>query len=92
MGRLSGLGNICLCQGILPLSFQSTTHLTLHQGYGGLINDFLSWGVWGTISKMSFMTYLFHMQIDWYYYNLIKVYLISSSELQVLLCQSDLHS
>ena len=27
----------------------------------GLINDFLSWGVWASIAKISFMTYLFHM-------------------------------
>ena len=29
--------------------------------YAGLINDFLSWGVWASIAKISFMTYLFHM-------------------------------
>ena len=38
------------------------------KGYGGPINDFLSWGLWGPISKISFMTYLFHMSFNWYYF------------------------
>ena len=37
-------------------------------GYGGFINDFLSWGLWIPISKISFMTYLFHMSLNWYYF------------------------
>ena len=35
------------------------------RGYGGLINEFLSWGLWAAISKISFMTYLFHMSLNW---------------------------
>ena len=31
------------------------------KGYGGPINDLLSWGLWAPISKISFMTYLFHI-------------------------------
>ena len=38
------------------------------KGFGGLVNDFLSWGFWIPISKISFMTYLFHMSMNWYYY------------------------
>ena len=38
------------------------------KGYGGIINDFLSWGLWTPISKISFMTYLFHMSFNYYYY------------------------
>ena len=36
------------------------------RGYGGIVNDFLSWGVWASISKISFMTYLFHMSLNWW--------------------------
>ena len=38
------------------------------KGYGGPVNDFLSWGLWAPISKISFMTYLFHMSFNWYYF------------------------
>ena len=38
------------------------------KGYGGPINDFLCWGLWSPISKISFMTYLFHMSFNWYYF------------------------
>ena len=38
------------------------------RGYGGIINSFLSWGFWLPISKISFMTYLFHMSINWYFF------------------------
>ena len=38
------------------------------KGLGGVINDFLSWGFWLPISKISFMTYLFHMSINWYFF------------------------
>ena len=40
------------------------THFLMHiphSRFAGLINDFLSWGVWASIAKISFMTYLFHM-------------------------------
>ena len=37
------------------------------KGYGGPINNLLSWGLWAPISKISFMTYLFHMSINWEY-------------------------
>ena len=36
------------------------------RGHGGLVNDFLSWGPWASIAKISFMTYLFHMSLNWY--------------------------
>ena len=36
------------------------------RGSGGIVNDFLSWGVWASISKISFMTYLFHMSLNWW--------------------------
>ena len=38
------------------------------KGQGGIVNDFLSWPVWLVISKISFMTYLFHMSINWYFF------------------------
>ena len=38
------------------------------RGYGGFINDFLSWSFWMPISKISFMTYLFHMSLNWYFF------------------------
>ena len=38
------------------------------RGYGGFINDFLSWGFWLPISKVSFMAYLFHMSINWEFF------------------------
>ena len=37
------------------------------KGYGGPINDLLSWGLWAPISKISFMTYLFHISPNWEY-------------------------
>ena len=38
------------------------------KGYGGIINDILSWGLWLPISKISFMTYLFHLSFNYYYF------------------------
>ena len=38
------------------------------KGYGGPVNDFLSWGLWQPISKISFMTYFFHMSSEFYYF------------------------
>jgi len=38
------------------------------KGYGGPVNDFLSWGLWQPISKISFMTYFFHMSSNFYYF------------------------
>jgi len=38
------------------------------KGYGGPVNEFLSWGVWQPISKISFMTYFFHMSSNFYYF------------------------
>ena len=32
------------------------------------MNDFLSWGLWIPIAKISFMTYFFHMSFNWYYF------------------------
>ena len=38
------------------------------RGYGGVVNDFLSWQFWLPISKLSFMTYLFHMSLNWQFF------------------------
>ena len=38
------------------------------KGFGGFVNDFLSWGLWIPIAKISFMTYFFHMSFNWYYF------------------------
>ena len=38
------------------------------KGHGGLVNSFLSWGLWAPVSRVSFMTYLFHMSLNWYYF------------------------
>ena len=40
------------------------------KGHGGIVNDFLSWSFWLPISKISFMTYLFHMSFNWYYFGM----------------------
>ena len=33
------------------------------KGWGGLINTFLSWGVFQTVAKISYMTYLLHLSV-----------------------------
>ena len=33
------------------------------RGLGGIVNDFLTWSGWSVIAKISFMTYLVHMDI-----------------------------
>ena len=38
------------------------------RGYGGVVNDFLSWSFWLPISKISFMTYLFHMSWNYFFF------------------------
>ena len=38
------------------------------KGHGGPVNDFLSWGLWLPVAKISFMTYLFHMQPNFDYF------------------------
>ena len=38
------------------------------KGHGGIVNDFLSWGFWLPISKISFMTYLFHMSWNYFFF------------------------
>ena len=38
------------------------------KGYGGPVNDLLSWGLWAPVSKISFMTYLLHMSPNWQYF------------------------
>ena len=38
------------------------------RGYGGIVNDFLSWKFWLPISKISFMTYLFHMSWNFFFF------------------------
>ena len=38
------------------------------RGYGGVVNDFLSWQFWLPISKISFMTYLFHMSWNFFFF------------------------
>ena len=54
----------------------------LFQGYGGPVNDFLSWGVLGTVSKISFMTYLFHIEFDIFHYA-SQTYVVDFSMWQV---------
>ena len=38
------------------------------RGYGGIINDILSWKFWLPVSKISFMTYLFHMSWNFFFF------------------------
>ena len=52
------------------------------RGYGGIVNDFLSWGFWHPISKVSFMTYLFHMSLNWYFF-LLQPYPVNFSMWQL---------
>ena len=37
-------------------------------GYGGPIDSFLTWNFWSPIAKISFMTYVMHLPICWYYF------------------------
>ena len=48
------------------------------RGYGGIVNSFLSWGFWLPISKVSFMTYLFHMAFNFYFF-LLQPYPVTYS-------------
>ena len=48
------------------------------RGYGGIINSFLSWGFWLPISKVSFMTYLFHLAFNFYFF-LLQPYPVTYS-------------
>ena len=41
--------------------------LACHKGYGGVIDKFLSWGLFAPLAKMSYMAYLSHMFIIWGY-------------------------
>jgi peptidoglycan/LPS O-acetylase OafA/YrhL len=38
------------------------------RGYGGPINDLLSWSGWSPIAKVSFMTYLVHMDFNYWFF------------------------
>ena len=38
------------------------------RGLGGIVNDILSWPGWIPISKVSFMTYLVHMDFNWFFF------------------------
>ena len=38
------------------------------KGHGGVVNDLLSWGLWAPVSRVSFMTYLLHISLSWYYF------------------------
>ena len=40
------------------------------RGLGSFINDFLSWGGWTPIAKISFMTYLVHMDIQFIFFRM----------------------
>ena len=37
-------------------------------GYGGPVDAFLTWNFWSPIAKISFMTYVVHLPICWYYF------------------------
>ena len=52
------------------------------RGYGWVINHFLSWGFWLPISKVSFMTYLFHMAFNFYFF-LLQPYPLNYTMWQV---------
>ena len=52
------------------------------RGYGGLVNHFLSWSFWLPISKVSFMTYLFHMAFNFYFF-LLQPYPLNYTMWQV---------
>lgn len=38
-----------------------------HYGYGGFINDFLSWSFWVPLSRLTYSTYLFHPVVIYVY-------------------------
>ena len=52
------------------------------RGYGGIVNHFLSWQLWLPISKVSFMTYLFHMAFNFYFF-LLQPYPLNYTMWQV---------
>ena len=39
-----------------------TVHI-VSQGYGGIVNDFLSWSFWAPLSRLTYSCYLIHMEV-----------------------------
>ena len=60
------------------------------RGYGGIINDLLTWSGWSPIAKVSFMTYLVHMDFNWFYF-LLQVFSLQSPDTH-LFCRTILLS
>ena len=48
------------------------------KGYGGPVNHFLSWNLWKPIAKISYMTFLLHMQLE-VVYSLMQDYVVDYS-------------
>ena len=48
------------------------------RGLGSFINDLLSWGGWAPIAKISFMTYLVHMDIQFTFFRMQASFVIYS--------------
>ena len=44
------------------------------KGYGGLINKFLSWGLFQSLAKVSYMVYLTHLTVMTYLWTYTRTY------------------
>ena len=57
------------------------------RGLGGVVNDLLSWPGWIPISKISFMTYLCHMDFNWFFFLMQVWFTHTKSKSSALLLQ-----
>ena len=56
-----------------------------HNGFGGVINKFLSWSFWVPLSKLNYMTYLVHPMVLILMYRTMRVQLIYTDWLLMFL-------
>ena len=56
-----------------------------HNGFGGVINKFLSWSFWVPLSRLTFMAYLFHSVVLTLMYKTMRVRFIYTDWLLILL-------
>ena len=60
------------------------------KGHGGLVNKFLSWGVFQPLAKVSYMVYLTHLTVMDYLYGYSRTYEAESSHFyQVTMAMDD---
>jgi len=56
------------------------------RGYGGWINDFLSWEAWQPLSKLTYIIYLVHLSVNTIIYSYTTFLMTSSDFLAVIYC------